>query len=200
MTDITKRRRPDPRLRIITEALSKPGADHSPATILRGLSPLDEYHVAWDIDVRELARHVYTKLYGRPASEASPLEQAEDAKRARDLGAEIGALTSGYEELTSALWYPAQEGDIVHIGHEPLADHLPPFGETYLVYDDKEKGGLVLRLIAWTGTEHAASRYYAPGMVGDPLMEPWMEAGPGALTVVRDGRVVHDGAARRLSP
>ena len=30
----------------------------------------------------------------------------------------------------------------------------------------------------------------------DPLYTPWFEAGPQRLTIIRDGRVVHNGGAR----
>lgn len=168
MTETKTPSRPDPRLRIITEALKKADPFTPPATAIA----------------------VYTALYGRPTEQASPLQQAEDAKRRRDIGGEIDALMDGQRALESAPWYPARKGDVVHIAYEPVADHLPPFGETYVVVDDPEEGGLVLKQIAWTGSEHAVG-YYAPGTVDDPLLEPWMEAGPATLTIVRDGRVVH---------
>jgi hypothetical protein len=126
-------------------------------------------------------------------SELSPLTQAEQAKRERDLPGELGALKSGYEALTSAPWYPAQAGDIVHICYwGSLVDAMPPQGETYVVEHSQEEGGLVLRLL------HADERLVGPGsavpgMVDDPLMELWMEGGPDCLTIVRNGRVVHGG-------
>jgi hypothetical protein len=131
-------------------------------------------------------------LRDRPAATApSPLAQAEKAKRKRDLPAELGAVTSGYEALTSAPWYPAQAGDIVHVLYwGSLVDAMPLQGETYVVEHSDEEGGLVLRLLH--ADEHViAPGAGAPGMVDDPLMELWMEGGPDCLTIVRNGRVVH---------
>lgn len=129
-------------------------------------------------------------LYGIPAAPASPVAQAEEAKRRRDLVGELGALTQGYGELTSARWYPARAGDVLHIAYEAIGD-VESFGETYVVVSDEH--GLVLKLLTHTGEEGAVG-WYAPGVVDDPLLEPWMESGPHTLTVVRDGVVVHGGA------
>ncbi|NJP93949.1 hypothetical protein HCN51_31695 [Nonomuraea sp. FMUSA5-5] len=127
----------------------------------------------------------------------SPLEMAEQAKRQRDLVGELGALTSGYEALTSAPWYPAQAGDIVHVFYwGSFTEAIPAQGETYVVEHSEAEGGLVLRVLH--ADEHlVAPGCFAPGTVDDPLIEAWMEAGPAALTIVRAGRVIHGtGAAQ----
>ncbi|WP_214327884.1 hypothetical protein [Nonomuraea sediminis] len=140
--------------------------------------------------IRRESRHypIGKALYGTPPAAASPLAQAEEAKRRRDLMGELHALTAGYGELTEAPWYPARAGDIVHVQYEALG------GETYVVEDSAEEGGLVLRPLHHSAGM-AAPGCFAPGMVDDPLMEAWMEAGPHALTLVRDGKVVHGGGA-----
>lgn len=139
----------------------------------------------------ELARRIHTALYGRPDDARPPLARAGDAKAARDIGAEIAALTGGYAALTGAPWYPARAGDIVHV-HYAEPDDRPGWGETYIV--EPAGDGLVLRLLAHTAADADLTGWFAPGTPGDPLMEAWMEAGPGALTIVRDGCVVHEGA------
>lgn len=120
---------------------------------------------------------------------SSPLERADAAKRNRDITGEIGALMQGHGALENAPWYPAQEGDLVHIHYEAFKED-PAWGETYAVEADPH-GFLVLRSIHHSAPEGAFTGAFAPGLAGDPLMEAWMEAGPHALVVVRHGRVVH---------
>ncbi|RBQ21649.1 hypothetical protein DP939_02755 [Spongiactinospora rosea] len=117
----------------------------------------------------------------------SPLARADDAKRRRDIDGELGAIKDGYEALTSAPWYPARAGDILHVHYEAL--DVAAWGETYLVTGGRF--GVELLLLAHTAQDADAAGAYAPGMPDDPIMEAWMEAGPGALMVVRDGRVIH---------
>jgi len=198
-------------LRIITEALSKLGP-HAPAARVWGRAPganNDEGAAGnvWAADIDDLALHICTRLYGRPDTETplSPLARAAEAKRARDLGAEFGALTGAHDQLTSAPWYPARPGDLVHVHYEQ-AGEMPAFGETYIVGDAGEpgdaSGGLMsLQLLAHTFPD---SEHLSAGMVGcfaseasdEPLYEAWFEAGPHRLTIVRDGRPVHAGGAR----
>jgi hypothetical protein len=73
---------------------------------------------------------------------------------------------------------------------------MPPQSETYLVEHSQDEGGQVLRLLHADKhlTDTGASGAFAPGMVDAPLMQAWFEAGPAALTIVRDGRVIHGGA------
>lgn len=199
----------DPRLTIITETLRKPVPDVAPADLISGsnVSRFDpavnvgEAPAPWAIQVDVLARRIYTALYGRPdiGEQASPLARAEDAKRRRDLVGEVGALMSGHAQLTSADWYPARTGDLIHVHYEAggISD---AFGETYLITAGAH-GFLSMQLLAHTlpETEDTA------GLVGcfavedgpDPLSELWMEAGPHRLTIVRDGQVVHDGPRSR---
>lgn len=130
-------------------------------------------------------------LYGdtRTASEPSPLEQVEAAKRRRDFDGEIDAVRAGYQALESAPWYPARAGDIMHVHYE-AGEFAPACGETYVVEHDEQEGGLVLRLLhADMGMVGPGA--FAPGMVNAPLMEAWFEAGPAVLTIVRNGRIVH---------
>lgn len=190
--------RPDPRLRIITKALCSliPGA--APANITIRL----EESVAgrtgcntWDGGLAAVAKTIHTALHGRPAEQASPLAQAEEAKRRRDLGGELGALMDGQASMESAPWYPAQAGDILHIHCEAVSD-MAAFGETFVVEDSAERGGLVLRLLTHTSEHDDTAGWFAPGVVDDPFMESWFEMGPAALTIVRHGRVVHGGGER----
>jgi hypothetical protein len=199
-------RRPDPRLSIIREAIESltPGATPAFLNIkLTETFPLapDRAGKTWTGDPADVAARVFTALYGRPRteSEASPLAQAEDAKRARDLGAEIGVLTSAHDRLTSAPWYPVRPGDLVHIHYEQGGES-PAFGETYIVSGDN--GTLSMQLLAHTlpGSEGDPAEYgvgcFAAEDTDDPLYTPWFEAGPQRLTIVRDGQVVHGTLAR----
>ncbi|MFJ9895272.1 hypothetical protein ACIQPR_18345 [Streptomyces sp. NPDC091280] len=188
---------------IITEALAKMGP-HVPATRIWGRAPsatgdMGAEGNVWAGDVHDVAVHIATALYVRLGERPlSPLAEADEAKRRRDIGAEVGALTAGYARLTSAPWYPARPGDLVLIAYE-LAGEFPPFGEAYAVEAGQHKGMLSLRLL------HASANGGQPveGVAGvfavedalDPLSEPWMEAGPHRLTIVRDGRPVHIGGA-----
>jgi len=145
-----------------------------------------------------LAEKIATAVWGDSGQEASPLAQAADAKRARDLVGELGILMSAGADLESAPWYPVRPGDLVHVHYE-AAGEMAAFGETYLVGD--ARGLLSMQLLAHTcpGNEEDVS-----GMVGcfvteahdDPLFDLWFEAGPQRLTIVRDGRPVHVGGAR----
>lgn len=143
--------------------------------------------------VRQGAIHyrIGKALYGgrRAAAVPSPLEQVEEAKRQRDFAGEIDAVPAGYRALETAPWYPARMGDIVHV-HYAAAGGIPDIGETYVVAHDEQEGGLVLRLLH-ANPDMGDPGAFAPGMVDAPLMEAWFEAGPAALTIVRDGRIVH---------
>jgi hypothetical protein len=196
--------RTDPRLQIITEALEDliPGA--APAfttvTVTETLPGRSEARHTWSGTPAGLAERVFTALYGRPdsTSPASPLQQAEAAKRRRDLGGELGALMAAGTELESAPWYPVRPGDLVHVHYEQAGD-FPQFGETYIV-GDAGQGLLSLQLLAHTcplmPDELAGVGCFAVEAADDPLFEAWFEAGPHRLTIVRDGQVVHNGASR----
>ncbi|MEH0564681.1 hypothetical protein QBA57_39810 [Streptomyces scabiei] len=210
----------DPSLEIIREAIERliPGATPAFLTV-----QLTERHPArtavrtWTDTPAVLAERIHTPLFGRLRTEAqaarraddagprSPLAQAEDAKRRRDLFGELSTLMSVGEDLESAPWYPCRPGDLVHVAYNAVGDVplVPAFGETYVVGD--AGGGLLsMTLLAHSladGTEHAE------GMVGSlaaeqtdcPIYELWFEGGPHRLTIVRDGRVVHGGTARAES-
>ncbi|WP_432135841.1 hypothetical protein [Streptomyces sp. bgisy154] len=204
-------RRNDPRLEIIAEALHSlvPGA--APAflsvtlteTLPGTANPDGTPHThTWTGRPESVAERVFTRLYGRPGIDRpqSPLAQAEDAKRRRDLTGELGALMSAGNALESAPWYPARPGDLVHIHYEATGDYAA-FGETYVVEPIADwHGDLGLRLLHHTRTgpdAEDAVGCFAPGdTIGEPLMGPWFEAGPHRLTIVRDGRPVHTGGAR----
>ncbi|MDX2681073.1 hypothetical protein [Streptomyces soliscabiei] len=132
----------------------------------------------------------------------SPLAQAEDAKRRRDLGGELGALMQAGAALESAPWYPCRPGDLVHVHHPAVGDVplVPAWGETYIVGDAGD-GLMSLQLLAHTlpdTTPHAdgMTGCYAAEGADEPIYEMWFEAGPHLLTIVRDGRPVHVGGAR----
>jgi hypothetical protein len=194
--------RRDVQLGIITEALSKPVPGVSPANLTIGQFCADspeDVTISWVMEVGMLARRIQAALLAaQDAGQGSPLAQAEDAKRARDLGGELGALMAGERALTSAAWYPARHGDIVHVHYEQ-AGTIPPVGETYLVEAIEDQGLFKLRLLCHSHTDDDADTGLAAfeaDATDDPLYELWFEAGPQRLTIVRDGRTVHDGGAR----
>ncbi|MEU6332825.1 hypothetical protein ABZ851_37110 [Streptomyces sp. NPDC047049] len=125
---------------------------------------------------------------------ASPLEQADHAKRRRDIVGELDAIMSGARSLSTAPWYPARVGDLLTVHYEGAPD-MPAWYETYEVRPGA--GGLELHLTDRTpGEEFAdlAGFFAGPDECGgDPFTTPWMEAGPRVLTIVRDGVTVHDG-------
>jgi hypothetical protein len=147
--------------------------------------------------------------------ESSPLAQAEDAKRRRDLGAEIGALQAGERELKTQPWYPLQPGDVVLCTLPPLVAGEEPYGETYLAAADDDPrltdidGGPMLRMVSGTDLALALADAASAGDEdqgddgdGEPadqawtqppcsFYDLWFEAGPAALTVIRAGRIVH---------
>lgn len=200
-------RRVDPRLEIITETIARliPGATPAFLTVevTETLPGTGEPRNTWSGRPDGLAEKLFTALYGRPRTgeELSPLAQAEDAKRGRDLGGELNALQQGHTDLTSAPWYPARPGDVVHVHYEG-AGEMAAFGETYLVAAGSD-GFLNMRLLCHTLPEDTE----CDGLVGcfavdddpDPLMDLWFEAGPHRLTIVRDGQVVHHGPSGSMS-
>ncbi|NEB00597.1 hypothetical protein [Streptomyces sp. SID13726] len=190
-------------LEIITEALSKMGP-HTPAVRLWGRAPGATADMAaegnvWAGDVHDVARHIVTRLHGRPDTpeQLSPLAQAEDAKRRRNLVDELAALTGANQRLVSAPWYPARPGDLVHVHYEQ-AGESPATGETYIVSDAGD-GLLSMQLLALSPTVPPAQEQFAGAFACEasdsPLHEAWFEAGPQRLTIVRDGQAVHDGPA-----
>ncbi|EYT83974.1 hypothetical protein CF54_04165 [Streptomyces sp. Tu 6176] len=191
-------------MRIITHAIERLIPARTPAFVSVAVSETVPgtrgIRGSWTGTPADVAERVYTALYGRPttatAPEASPLEQAHQAKRNRDLAGEVGALMSAGTALESAPWYPVRPGDLVHVHYE-AAGQTPAFGETYLI--GPEDGGLMsMRLLAHTLPDEESA---AGGMIGcfaveaadDPIYELWVEAGPHRLTIVRDGRPVHTG-------
>ncbi|MEV7722351.1 hypothetical protein [Streptomyces sp. NPDC088184] len=123
---------------------------------------------------------------------ASPLGRAQEAKRRRDLGGEVGALVGGHRALTEAPWYPSRPGDRLLVTME-AAGQRPRTTEVYEVIEGAD--GMELRLVQ-VEPEGAGGGWYAgpPEMYGtDPVETPWMEAGPDRLTITRDGVIVHQG-------
>lgn len=193
--------RRDPRLEIITETLERliPGATPAYLTITAVETlPSGEQVNTWTGKPDGVAQRVFTALWGRPRTEQprSPLAEAEDAKRRRDIFGEIGALTSAGRSLESAPWYPCRPGDIVHLHYEG-AGVAPAHGETYLVGDAGD-GLMSLRLIAHSApradeTGDGTVGCFAAEAADCPVYEMWFEAGPHRLTIVRDGRPIHIG-------
>lgn len=191
-------------LQIITEAIQKliPGATPAFLTVevTETLPGTGEQKNTWSGRPEAVAEKVFTALYGRPDTTPplSPLAQAEDAKRARDIQGEIGALMAGDRSLTSAPWYPARPGDLVHVHYEQ-AGEMAAFGETYIVGDAGD-GLLGMQLLAHTlpdvSDNERMAGCFAVEAADCPLYEAWFEAGPHRLTIVRDGRPVHVGGAR----
>ncbi|WP_060879981.1 hypothetical protein [Streptomyces scabiei] len=197
----------DPSLEIIRGAIERLILGATPAFL--GLQ-LTEKHPArtavrtWTGTPADLAEHIHTSLFGRPRTEAqcSPLAQAEAAKRRRDLGGELGALTSAHDRLTSAPWHPVRPGDLVHVHYEATPT-MAAFGETYVIGPSDTPGLMSMVLLAHTLPD-TTSKDDIEGMTGcfevedhdDPIYDLWFEGGPQRLTIVRDGRVVHNGGAR----
>ncbi|MEU9349059.1 hypothetical protein AB0D74_48465 [Streptomyces sp. NPDC048278] len=209
--------RRDPRLEIITEAIERliPGATPAFLTVevqetLPGTANPDgtPHKHAWTGKPEGLAEHIFTRLYGRPRPEEplSPVAQAEDAKRRRDIVGEVGALMAAGSALESAPWYPVRPGDLVHIAYEAAGD-TPASGETYIVDEtsgpgDVPPGLMSLHLLAVSpGVPPEQAQFagpFATEAADCPIYELWFEAGPHRLTIVRDGQVVHDGPSRSL--
>lgn len=190
-------------LQIITETIERlvPGAAPANMTVYVIEQLADGGQHEWSGRPDGLALKIVTALYGRPDTEPqlSPLAQAEDAKRRRDIDGEIGALMQGGIDLASAPWHPARLGDLVHIAYEQAGD-FPAFGETYIVGDAGD-GLLSLQLLAHTcplmdDELQGSVGCFAVEASDEPLYEAWFEAGPHRLTIVRDGRPVHIGGAR----
>ncbi|MER0485093.1 hypothetical protein ABR737_43385 [Streptomyces sp. Edi2] len=128
----------------------------------------------------------------------SPLSQAWDAKRNRDLGGELGAIMGGYQALTGAPWYPSRVGDLIQVTYEPCGT-VEGFREVYRVIDDPNTPeAKTLELVTHTSKREdgffgafAGEPSYGPE--SDPLETAWMEAGPDRLSITRDGEVVHQG-------
>ncbi|MET7679367.1 hypothetical protein [Streptomyces sp. NPDC005423] len=191
-------------LKIITRVLKQPVEDVPAADLIYGRAlphleaPGPEAPKPWAMQVDVLALRIVAQLPLTDDEQRSPLARAEDAKRARDIVAEVGILMSAGADLESAPWYPVRPGDLVHVHYEAggLSD---AFGETYIVAAGAH-GFLSMQLLAHTLPESEDTA----GLVGcfaveddpDPLMGLWFEAGPHRLTIVRDGRPVHIGGAR----
>ncbi|MDX2700341.1 hypothetical protein [Streptomyces ipomoeae] len=195
-------------LKAITRVLKQPVDDVAAADLIYGralahIKDPQEAAKPWAMQVDVLALRIARALpLTDDSGQRSPLAQAEDAKRRRDLTGELGVLMSAGQALESAPWYPCRPGDLVHVHYEAVGDVplVPAFGETYVIGDAGD-GLLSMKFLAHSlpeGTE------YAEGMVGCfaaeaadcPVYELWFEAGPHRLTIVRDGRVVHNGGAR----
>ncbi|MFJ3235705.1 hypothetical protein [Streptomyces sp. NPDC086787] len=98
--------------------------------------------------------------------------------------------------LTEQAWYPSRVGDRLIITTE-ATEQDPCWTETYEVSHDTEHGRLLLH------TDHTAAEQdlemtgwfvgppKAPG--SDPFEAPWTVAGPDRLTIIRCGRVIHQG-------
>ncbi|MFI7137223.1 hypothetical protein ACIBQ5_05470 [Streptomyces massasporeus] len=192
-------------LKIITRVLKQPVDDVPAADLIYGRAlahienPAPQAPQPWAMQVDVLALKIAAQLPLSEDAEQSPLAQAEDAKRARDLPGEIGILMGAGAALTSAPWYPARPGDLVHVHYE-AAGETAAFGETYLVAAGNH-GFLNMQLLCHTLPPDTE---FLDGMVGcfavdddpDPLSDLWFEAGPHRLTIVRDGRPVHIGGAQ----
>jgi len=194
-------------LKTITRVLKQPVENAAAADLIYGRAlahienPTGDAPKPWAMHVNALALKIAAQLPLTDDSEQqSPLAQAEDAKRRRDLHGEVSVLMSAGADLESAPWHPVRPGDLVHVHYEAVGQ-MAAFGETYLVAAGSNNGFLNMQLLAHTLPEDTE---FLDGMVGcfaveddpDPLMELWFEAGPHRLTIVRDGRPVHVGGVR----
>ncbi|MFI1535483.1 hypothetical protein [Streptomyces anandii] len=184
-------------VRIITETLVGlvPGAAETDTKVI-----VERPHIApcggrdtWSGSPSGVAERIAAALYG--VGGQSPLEAAEAAKRARDLGGEVAALMAAEAALKAAPWYPSRAGDLVHVHYDATTAGSDAFGETYVVEaDDAHPGELQLRLLHHTAKDDTLAGCFAPAETPDePLYQLWFEAGAHLLTIVRNGRVVHDG-------
>lgn len=78
---------------------------------------------------------LFTRPAATPDSGRSPLAAAEDAKRARDIAGEVGALQAADRALESQPWMPLQAGDVV-LSYLPADGGGPAFGATYVAVGD----------------------------------------------------------------
>lgn len=134
------------------------------------------------------------------AAPSSPLARADAAKRRRDIVGEVGALMDGHAALTSAPWYPARPGDLVHVHYEGTPNSAT-WGETYLVTRADHRMLNLQPLACSLPMDSIDPEGWGVGAFAvqdsdDPLANMWMEAGPDRLTIVRNGRPVHVGGGR----
>lgn len=203
--------RRDPRLEILTKTIERliPGATPAYVTVtvtetLPGRANPDgtPHKHEWSGRPEDLAVKQFTALWGRPRTgeEGSPLAQAEDAKRRRDLPGELGVLMQAGNALESAPWYPCRPGDLVHVHYEANS-RQGAYGETYLIRDAGD-GLMSMQLLAPRFASGDPNEDACVVEAADcPIYELWFEAGPHRLTIVRDGQVVHDGPrASRQGP
>ncbi|MEI5522492.1 hypothetical protein WB388_17975 [Streptomyces brasiliscabiei] len=193
-------------LKAITRVLKQPVENVPAADLIYGRSLAhvenpEQSPSPWGLQVDVLALHIARALpFTTDTETVSPLAQAEEAKRNRDLVGELDALMSAGQALESAPWYPCRPGDLVHVRYDAVGDVplIPAFGETYVIGDAGD-GLLSMKLLAHSladGTEHAEGMVgcFAAEAADCPIYELWFEGGPHRLTIVRDGRVVHGGA------
>lgn len=117
----------------------------------------------------------------------SPVMLAEDAKRRRDLGGEIGALMSADADLKRQPWLPLQPGDVV-LTYIPGHGRVPAFGTTYVAVDGETDPdtGACIKQVSSDGSYDTGALFY----------ELWFEYGADAITVIRAGAVVHGSPGR----
>jgi hypothetical protein len=119
-------------------------------------------------------------------TDLSPLAAAEDAKRRRDIGGEIGALIAGGDDLARQPWAPLRPGDVV-LCYLPGA---PAYGQTFLAVDDETDvdGHAMMREVS------RIDEFAQPDLI--EFYALWFEAGAHKLTVIRAGAVVFGTPAR----
>ncbi|RCG27185.1 hypothetical protein DQ384_26050 [Sphaerisporangium album] len=152
---------------------------------------IDGLHILVSLHAHEVCEKSDTGEWIIPKAIREAVEASGDQADSHLIG-EIDGLKDGQRALESQPWYPARDGDVLHVHYETNGA-LPEFGETYRVENSEEHGGLVLALMSHTAKDTDDVGWYSPGVAGDPLAEPWFEAGPAQLTLIRDGRVVHGG-------
>jgi hypothetical protein len=168
---------------------------------------------------------VATRPDGSPT--VSPLAAADQAKRRRDLDAEIGILTATDQHLKAQPWYPIQPGDVVcwSIDAPDGARH----GETLVAVDDPTYPtltGAPLKKVSETPYEatsedqqdgqcldcdgqldvgggcpecdHEENDGPAPEQANyEDFYDIWFEAGPSTVAVIRHGQLVHGSMPNR---
>lgn len=199
MTALTPRQeRLSVTLDIITRTLQDLGRPAAPANVLVHFEqrlPLgvgQEVQCIAHFTYAELAMRINTALYGRP-QQRQVLEEAPGTEWSIS---DIATALTATAHLLAQPWYPARDGDLVHVAYA-RTDRTPMFGETYAVEAAAPSPvqTWALRLLHHTALDPAEAGCFATTDTVDPLVEIWAEAGHRAVTVVRNGVVVHNGPA-----
>ena len=130
----------------------------------------------------ELVRFYLTgRLRPAPAgaTAGAPLAEIENLKAARDLGAELAAITGHWAAMEAQPWWPPKVG-VVAIGHPDPSDS-DPYGATFLAVTWPRSGEVRFRVVSSTEPDDPTPRG------GYGIEDLWF-AWP-AISLVRAGTV-----------